>query len=187
MRGVESKPVCICRSVTREGVSLPIIGCARFARSLTRPGARAVWDAPTESRVGERLPRGAGSGPLLTPGPESARTDDGLSRSPFGVDGILIAAMASRRSFPARYGPASRPGDTSGGSRPEICLPGHERSNGTQDSETDSEARLTPKDDCQGAALGRQGRLLSESRHGMVVEGCLWTAGGTGERGPRAR
>ena len=141
-----------------------------------------VWDASTFSKNRDRLLRGAISQRFFELVLERARSKDLLSSEHFTVDGTLIEAWASQKSFQLKDGPPSTPGDSSGGSNPSVDFRGQKRTNDTHESKTDPDARLFRKGDNQGAILCYQGHLLTENRNGLVIEGRLWIAGGTGER-----
>ena len=102
-----------------------------------------------------------------------------LSREHFSVDGTLIEAWASRKSFCTIDG-----GDVDGGPgrNGERDFHGEKRSNATHRSTTDPEARLYRKGDGQAARLCYMGHVLMENRTGLVVDGRVTAATGTAER-----
>lgn len=95
-----------------------------------------------------------------------------LSEEHFSVDGTLIEAWASQKSFQKKDG-----GDGEGGQ-----FRGERRSNETHESNTDPDARLYRKGNGQEAKLGYLGHVLMENRHGMIVNAMLTQADGTAER-----
>ena len=100
-----------------------------------------------------------------------------LSDEHFTVDGTLIEAWASHKSF--------RPKD--GGERPsangrEVDFHGERRSNETHQSTTDPDARLYKKSQGSEAKMGYLGHALMENRHGLLVDTMVTLADGTAER-----
>ncbi len=95
-----------------------------------------------------------------------------LSDEHFSVDGTLIEAWASQKSFQRKDGGDDEPGQ----------FRGQKRSNETHESKTDPEARLYRKGHGQEAKLGYLGHVLMENRHGLVVDALLTQADGTAER-----
>ncbi len=100
-----------------------------------------------------------------------------LSDEHFTVDGTLIEAWASHKSFrPKDEKP--RGGEASG----EVNFHGERRSNLTHQSTTDPEARLYKKTKGSEAKLSYLGHGLMENRHGLLVKTRVTLAGGTAER-----
>jgi transposase len=102
-----------------------------------------------------------------------------LSNEHFTVDGTLIEAWASMKSF--------RPKDdqdppTSGGRNSEVDFKGQQRKNETHQSTTDPDARLLKKGKGKEAKLCFMGHALMENRSGLVVDSRLTHATGTAER-----
>ncbi len=99
-----------------------------------------------------------------------------LSSEHFPVDGTLVEAWASHKSF--------RPKVETGGGEDQNggAFRGKPRRNDTHDSKTDPEARLYRKAQGREARLACPGHVLIESRHGLVVGGCVTQATGTAER-----
>ena len=95
-----------------------------------------------------------------------------LSDEHFSVDGTLIEAWASQKSFQKKDGGDDQPGQ----------FRGDKRSNQTHESKTDPEARLYRKGNGQEAKLGYLGHVLMENRHGLIVDALLTQADGTAER-----
>jgi len=102
-----------------------------------------------------------------------------LSDEHFSVDGTLIAAWASLKSFRPKDGSGEPPGSGRNGER---NFHGEKRSNETHASTSDPEARLARKGDGQGARMAYAGHLLMENRNGLIVEAQLTQASGTAER-----
>jgi transposase len=104
-----------------------------------------------------------------------------LSDEHFTVDGTLIEAAASFKSFKPKDGlPPPTTDDDPG--NPSVDFHGEKRSNATHQSTTDPEARLFKKAKGKEAKLGFLGHALMENRHGMLVDFQLTTASGTAER-----
>jgi hypothetical protein len=103
-----------------------------------------------------------------------------LSREHFSVDGTLIEAWASMKSFRAKDGSDEPP--TGGGRNAERNFQGEKRTNETHASTTDPDARLYRKSPGQAAKLCHMGHLTMENRHGLIVETELTPATGWGER-----
>jgi transposase len=95
-----------------------------------------------------------------------------LSDEHFTVDGTLIEAWASQKSFQKKDGGDDQPGQ----------FRGEKRSNDTHASKTDPEARLYRKGNGQEAKLGYLGHVLMENRHGFIVNAMLTQADGRAER-----
>jgi hypothetical protein len=103
-----------------------------------------------------------------------------LSSDHFSVDGTLLEAWASIKSFRRKDGGDN---DSSGpGRNAERNFHKEKRSNETHRSTTDPEARLYKKGDGQPAKLCYMGHALMENRHGLVVGGGASLATGTAER-----
>src|SRR3954453_22915453 len=112
-----------------------------------------------------------------------------LSSDHFSVDGTLIEAWASMKSFrPKSPSSGEDPRNGSGepplggGRNAEANFRGEKRSNGTHESTSDPQARLYRKGDGQPAILCYMGHALMENRHGLVVGGLVTHATGTAER-----
>jgi transposase len=103
-----------------------------------------------------------------------------LSAEHFTVDGTLLEAWASLKSYRPRD-EQDRPG-AGGGRNPEVDFRGERRSRETHASSTDPEALLFKKGASQAAKLSYMGHLLTENRHGLVVDVELTQATGTAER-----
>jgi transposase len=95
-----------------------------------------------------------------------------LSDEHFTVDGTLIEAWASQKSFQKKDGSDDQPGQ----------FRGEKRRNETHQSKSDPDARLYRKGHGQEAKLGYLGHVLMENRHGLIVNAMLTQADGTAER-----
>ena len=104
-----------------------------------------------------------------------------LSDEHFTVDGTLIEAAASLKSFRPRDGdpPSTTDGDSG---NPSVDFRGERRSNTTHQSTTDPEARLLRKGKGKEAKLVFMAHALMENRHGMLTDFQVSSATGTAER-----
>ena len=104
-----------------------------------------------------------------------------LSPDHFSVDGTLLNAWASHKSYRPRD---ERPPDDGqhGGRNHDVDFKGERRRRETHESTTDPEARLYRKGKQQAARLCYLGHLLTENRHGLVVDVELTQADGYAER-----
>jgi len=108
-----------------------------------------------------------------------ARAADLLSDEHFSVDGTLIEAWASHKSFQRKDQPTPPPDDPG---NPTVDFHGEKRSNDTHESKTDPDARLARKSGGHEAKLAYCGNVLMENRNGLVVDTQLVICGGTAER-----
>ena len=140
----------------------------------------AVWDATVFTKNRERLLAGDVARALLDQVVAAARARHLLSSEHFSVDGTLIEAWASLKSFQRKEAPAGPPPDNP--RNPTIDFHGERRSNETHASTTDPEARLFRKGQGHEAKLCHQGHVLMENRHGLAVDGLVTPPAGTAER-----
>src|SRR6266550_4532401 len=108
-----------------------------------------------------------------------ARSANLLSDEHFSVDGTLIEAWASQKSFQRKDRPAPPPDDPG---NPTVDFHGEKRSNETHESTTDPDALLARKGSGKEAKLSYNGNLLIENRNGLIVTTELFQANGTAER-----
>ncbi len=107
--------------------------------------------------------------------------DRGLvSNEHFTVDGTLIEAWASHKSFRKKDDKTGTPPDNNG--NPGADFHGQKRTNETHESRTDAEARLYRKGRGKEAKLCYMGHVLMENRNGLAVAAELTHATGTAER-----
>lgn len=139
-----------------------------------------VWDHSTFSKNRERLLDGQIVGKFFEKIREQAREKGLLSDEHFTVDGTLIEAWASHKSFKAKDGDRQDPEGQ--GRNPEVDFREKPRSNQTHRSTTDGDARLMKKTPGSEARLGYMGHVLMENRNGLVVEHLLTKGSGTAER-----
>ena len=92
-----------------------------------------------------------------------------ISHEHFTVDGTLLEAWASHKSFRPIDDPTLPPSDDDPGN-PSVNFRGEKRSNATHRSVTDPDARLTRKTHHGAAFLGYQASVLTENRHGLIVQ-----------------
>ena len=104
-----------------------------------------------------------------------------LSKEHFSVDGTLIQAWASQKSFRPKDGSNDQT-PSGGGRNAQADWKGRPRSNDTHASTTDPDARLYRKSHNTASILCYQGHALMENRHGLVVGAVVTHADGTGER-----
>lgn len=104
-----------------------------------------------------------------------------LSDERFTVDGTLIEAAASLKSFRPTNAPVA-PGPVDDAGNPTVDFRGERRSNATHASTTDPEARLAKKGRGKEAKLAYAGHALMENRHGLLVAFVVTTPTGTAER-----
>ena len=104
-----------------------------------------------------------------------------LSKEHFSVDGTLIQAWASHKSFRPKDGSDDQP-PSGGGRNAQADWKGKPRSNDTHASTTDPDARLYRKSKNTASILCYQGHILMENRSGLVVGAVVSHADGMGER-----
>jgi transposase len=102
-----------------------------------------------------------------------------VSSDHFSVDGTLLEAWASHKSFQPKDG---QPPSLPPGRNAEVSFHGQRRSNQTHESMTDPEARLARKSNATAAKLSYAGHLLMEHRNALLVEIELTEATGYAER-----
>lgn len=103
-----------------------------------------------------------------------------VSDEHFSVDGTLIQAWASHKSFVKKDGSTPPPEDHT--RNPTINFKGEKRNNETHASTTDPDARLYKKCEGDKAQLAFLGHALMENRNGLVVDVEVTAATGTAER-----
>jgi len=139
-----------------------------------------VWDHSTFSKNRDRLLEGEIAAKFLAAVLAQPNVKRLLSSEHFSVDGTLIEAWASIKSFRRKN---ESDNDSHGGGRnAERNFHKEKRSNETHRSTTDPDARLYKKGDGQPAKLCYMGHALMENRHGLAVGGGISQATGTAER-----
>jgi transposase len=139
----------------------------------------AVWDVTVFTKNRERLLAAGVANTLFAEVLAQARSRALLSTEHFTVDGTLIEAWASHKSFKRKDGSDQRPPDDPG--NPTVDFHGEERSNATHQSTTDPEARLAKKGAGKEAKLSFAGHVLMENRNGLAVNACVTLAEGRAE------
>jgi transposase len=132
-----------------------------------------VWDATTFTKNRDRLLEAEVAKRFLAEVVEQARDEH------FTVDGTLLEAWASIKSFQPKNGP-EQPLDDPG--NPTVNFRGERRSNDTHESKTNAEAKLARKGSGKHAKLSYSGNLLVENHNGLIVNAMAWEATGRAER-----
>jgi len=138
-----------------------------------------IWDATVFTKNRERLLEGEVAVKFMTAVLNQPRIKKLLSDDHFSVDGTLIEAWASVKSFRRKDGSDEPPGAGRNGERD---FHGEKRSNDTHASTTDPEAKLYRKGNGRESKLCFMGHILMENRNGLVVQAKLTQASGTAER-----
>jgi transposase len=138
----------------------------------------AVWAPTTFTKNRDRLLDGDIAAAFFDVVLIHADTERLLSDEHFTVDGTLLEAWASQKSFRSRD--QDPPAD--GGGNPTVNFHGQRRTNATHQSTTDPDARLYKKAVGREARLGYLGHVLMEHRSGLVVNAIVTPADGYGER-----
>jgi transposase len=140
-----------------------------------------VWDHSTFSKNRDRLLEADIAVLLLDRVVALAREKGLLSDEHFTVDGTLIEAWASLKSFQPKG--ADAPGENSDDpGNPTVNFHGQQRKNDTHQSTTDPESKLYRKGDGKEAKLSFMGHALIDNRHGLVVSTEYTQATGKAER-----
>ena len=138
-----------------------------------------VWDHSTFSKNRDRLLEGEVAHRFFAEVLAQARKAGLLSKEHFSVDGTLIEALASHKS----YRPKDEDGPPGGGGRnPSVDFHGEKRSRDTHESKTDPDALLFKKSKGAASKLSYMGHVLMENRNGLVVRATVSQATGTAER-----
>jgi transposase len=138
-----------------------------------------VWDVTVFTKNRNRLLEGDVAREFLSEVIQQAQTKGLTSDEHFTVDGTLIEAWASLKSF-QRKDQKNPPPDDPG--NPSVDFHGEKRSNETHESTTDEDARLARKGNGKEAKLSYNGNLLTENRNGLIVNTEVFQANGTAER-----
>jgi transposase len=140
-----------------------------------------AFDASTYSKNQERLMSHDVSRRFFDEVVREARHDGLLGDEHFSVDGTLIEAWASMKSFKPKDEPVNSKDDDDPGN-PTVDFHGEKRSNDTHRSTTDPEARLMRKGKGKEAKLCFMGHVLMENRNGLCVDVSVTRADGRAER-----
>jgi IS5 family transposase len=139
-----------------------------------------VWDATTFTKNRNRLLEAEVAKDFLRQVVVQAQEKGWTSDEHFTVDGTLLEAWASVKSFQPRDKRSSPPPDDPG--NPTVNFHGEKRSNQTHESKSDPDAQLARKGLGKEAKLSYSGNLLVENRNGLIVDSRVWEATGTAER-----
>ncbi len=140
----------------------------------------AAWDHSTYTQNRDRLIEHDVIRALFARVMKQAGDAGLLSAEHFSVDGTLIRAWASHKSFVPKDGP---PPDRGGSKRnPEVDFKRQKRSNATHASTTDPDARLFTKSKKAESILAYMGHVLMDNRSKLAVDTRLTHATGTAER-----
>jgi transposase len=140
----------------------------------------AIWDHSTFSKNRDRLLAGDIATEFFDAVLVEARQHRLLSDEHFTVDGTLLEAWASHKSFkPKGTGSNTPPDDPR---NPTVNFRGEPRKNDTHQSTTDPDARLYKKGVGRPAQLAYLGHVLMENRSGLIVDTRVTPADGYGER-----
>ncbi len=139
----------------------------------------AVWDATVFTKNRDRLLEADVAREFLSALLSLPQVKRLVSSEHFSVDGTLIEAWASMKSFRPKDGSGEPP---AGGSNSERNFRREKRSNETHASTTDPDAKLYRKGDGQESRLCYMGHALMENRNGLAVAGDVTPAAGTAER-----
>jgi len=153
-----------------------------FRWFLDMDGAEESFDHSSFSRNRQRLLEHEVAAKFLAEVVKTARSAGLMSDEHFTVDGTLIEAWASLKSFrPKGEDPKDRPPPDDPGN-PTVNFHGEKRSNETHESTTDPEARLARKGNNQPAKLSYLANALMENRNGLLIDLRVESATGYGER-----
>src|SRR5215210_190325 len=133
-----------------------------------------VWDPTVFTKNRDRLQNGEVFAKFMSKLLNHPQVRPLLADEHFSVDGTLIEAWASQKSFRPRDGS----GDADGGAD----FHGQQRKNDTHASTTDPDSRLYRKAAGREAKLSYMGHATMENRHGLAVAGMVTLANGTAER-----
>ena len=138
-----------------------------------------VWDVTVFTKNRDRLLEGDVAREFLCEVVEQARQKNLTSDEHFTVDGTLIEAWASLKSFQRKDQKNTPPEDPG---NPTVNFHGEKRSNETHGSTTDPDALLARKGSGKEAKLSYNGNLLTENRNGFIITTEVFQANGTAER-----
>lgn len=141
-----------------------------------------VWDHSVFSKNRDRLLAGDVATAFLQAIRAQAEAAGLLSDEHFTVDGTLLEAWASHKSLRPRDGAADDAPRDDDPHNPSVNFRGERRRNTTHRSTTDPQARLYRKAAGQPAKLAYLGHVITDNRHGLIVDTETTLATGTGER-----
>ena len=139
----------------------------------------AVWDPTVFTKNRDRLLKSDVASAFFDAVLDDARTAGLLSDEHFTVDGTMLEAWASLKSFQKKDEPPAPPDDPG---NPTVNFHGETRKNDTHQSTTDPEALLYRKSQGREAKLAYLGHVVLDNRFGLVANVCATAATGTAER-----
>ncbi|NHO68408.1 IS5 family transposase [Aestuariicella hydrocarbonica] len=139
-----------------------------------------VWDHSTFSINRDRLLENDVITELFEEVVNLARKQKLLSDEHFSVDGTLIQAWASQKSYRRKDDDSEPP--VGGGRNREANFHGEKRSNATHESKTDGDAMMAKKGPGKEAKLSYMGHTVMENRNGLIVKAAASQATGKAER-----
>ena len=140
----------------------------------------SIWDVTVFTKNRERLLDGDIAEVFFQAVLTQARERSLLSDEHFTVDGTLLEAWASVKSYQRKDGKPMAPPDDPGNAT--VDFHGEKRSNETHASKTDPNAKMARKGKGKEAKLSYNGNLLVENRNGLIVNTEVFEANGTAER-----
>jgi len=141
-----------------------------------------AFDATTFTKNRERLLQHEVADRFFAAVVEQAKLRRYVSSEHFSVDGTLLEAWASHKSFRPKDDQGGGKPPTGGGRNAEHNFHGERRSNATHQSTTDPEARMARKGNAVAAKLSYAGHMLMENRQALIVDMELTPATGYAER-----
>ncbi len=153
-----------------------------FKWFLDLPIDAASFDATTFSKNRQRLLDANVADEFFAAVVRQAKLRRYMSSDHFSVDGTLLEAWASHKSFKPKGDPGDDSGEGPKGRNAEVQWHGQKRSNDTHASTTDPDARLYRKSNNTAAQLCYAGHLLIEHRSALIVDADLTFATGYAER-----
>lgn len=139
-----------------------------------------VWDHSTFTQNRDRLLDNEMAGYFFAGVKELASWPELSIDEHFSIDGTLLNAWASHKSFVRKESEDHPPNDHT--RNPSRNFSGTKRSNDTHESTTDPGARLSRKSDGDASRLCYMGHVLMENRNGLIVDASVSSATGTAER-----
>jgi transposase len=139
-----------------------------------------VWDVTVFTKNRERLLEADVAREFFRLVVAEAQALNLMSDEHFTVDGTLLEACASLKSFKRKDGEPPAPPEDPG--NPTVNFHGEERRNQTHISTTDPDAMLARKGDGKEAKLSYSGHVLMENRNGLIADAEVLQATGTAER-----
>jgi IS5 family transposase len=151
-----------------------------FRRFVGRNLDDEVWDATTFTKNRDRLLEAEVAKEFWGGLWRRRERRDGRRAKHFMVDGTLLKAWASVKSFHPRSKKGGPPPEDPGNRT--VDFHGEKRSSKTHESKSDPDALLARKSQGKEAKLSYSGNLLVDNRNGLIVDSRVWEATGTAER-----